>query len=233
MSTNQCGVRRSLLLGLAAGLSAILVSAPVLPTSTGLNNIPTADTPPDRTIVFQSFTNLGDERDPDYVIGFKGGLEAWGQRFEFGLDSRVGEGEADPLVLQFKYALPLGEDLPTVGVGVANLALTSRDRRDVGQPFTFGVLTHDFGSFRGHAGYGFQQDNNAAFFGFDKTIKLFDRDLMLRSDFIQIDDQDQWLGSAGFIYFMHEHFAIESWISQPLQHGEPTFTLKLNLSFAF
>ena len=47
--------------------------------------------------------------------------------------------------------------------------------------------------FRAHGGYGFQQDNNAAFFGFDKTIKLFDRDLMLRSDFIQIDDQRRTL----------------------------------------
>ena len=210
-----------------------------LATSTGLNNIPTADTPGDRQLVFQSFVNIRDERQDDWFLGFKGGLRPGKLRFEYGADGRIGEGNSQSAVLQFKFAVALSElleseqNLPMVALGVANLALTSNDRDEVGQPAIFPVLTHDFGWFRGHAGYQFQHDNDTAFFGFDKTIELFDRDLMLRTDFIQIDGRDQWLGSAGFIYFIHEHLALESWASFPFDHGEPTFTLKLNLSFTF
>ena len=111
--------------------------------------------------------------------------------------------------------------------------MRSKDRKDVGHVFSYAVLSHDFGWLRGHAGYGFQHNNDAAFFGFDKTVQFLERDLMLRSDFIQIDDQDQWLGSAGFIYFMHQNLAVESWMSQPFERGEPFFTVKLNLVFKF
>ena len=211
------------------------VSMPVssaFATPTGLNNIPTADTPPDRTFVFQSFANFGKDRQVDYVAGFKMGLRPWDQRFELGLDGRFGEAEGQQPVLQFKYALQGSEDLPVIAGGVANLAMRSKDRQDVGHVFSFAVLSHDLGWLRGHAGYGFQHNNDAAFFGFDKTVQFLERDLMLRSDFIQIDDQDQWLGSAGVIYFMHENLALESWMSQPLDQGEPFFTLKLNLTVA-
>jgi hypothetical protein len=223
---------------LGAGL-AITASAPVFATSTGLNNIPTADTPGDRELVFQSFVNIRDERHDDYFLGFKGGLRPWKVRFEYGADGRIGEGTSQPAVLQFKFAVALSElfeyeqELPMVAVGVVNLGLTSDDRDEVGQPATFPVVTQDFGWFRAHAGYLFQHNNNAAFFGFDKTIELFERDLMLRTDFIQIEDGAQWLGSAGFIYFIHEHFALESWASIPFEHGEPTFTLKMNVIFSF
>ncbi len=214
-------------------------STPTLATSTGLNNIPTADTPGNRELVFQSFVNIHDERHDDWFLGFNGGLRPGSLSFEYGADGRIGEGDSQPAVLQFKVAVALSElfesdqNLPMGALGVANLAITSSDRDEVGQPAIFPVLTHDFGWFRGHAGYQFQNDNETAFFGFDKTIELFDRDLMLRTDFIQIDDRDQWLGSAGFIYFIHEHLALESWASFPFDHGEPTFTLKLNLSFTF
>jgi hypothetical protein len=202
-------------------------------TSTGLNNIPTADTPPDRVLVLQQFSTWGDERQPDYSAGFKMGLRPWGQRFEWGLDGHLAPDEAGPAVFQVKYALQPWEKLPTLGLGAANIAVTSDDRDRTGQAFKFAVLTHDFKLLRAHAGFGLQQGNDAAFFGLDKTVKLFERDLMLRTDIIQIDDQDQWLGSAGFIYFAHEMFAIESWVSQPLDHGKPSFTLKFDLIFKF
>jgi hypothetical protein len=187
--------------------------------------------------VFQAFANIGDERRDDYWIGFKGGLRPWDQRFEYGLDGRLGEGDPSAGVLQLKYALAFNElfksekNLPVAAVGVANLALTSQDRDEMGQPATYLVATQDFEWFRAHGGYQFQHNNNAGFFGFDKTFNLFERDFMFRTDFTQIDDEDQWLGSVGFIYFLHEHFALESWASVPFEHGEPTFTLKLNLIF--
>ena len=211
------------------GLTAATVSA----TSTGLNNIPTADTPPDRTVVIQTFTNLRDEQQADFVAGFKMGLRPLDQRLEWGLDGRLGENDTGPAVFQVKYALQPWEKLPTFAVGAANIAVTSDDREEVGQAFKFLVVTHDFDLFRAHAGFGFQHENDAVFFGLDKTIEVFGRDLMLRSDFIQIDGADQWLGSGGFIYFLHENFAVESWMSVPFESGEPIFTLKLNFIFEF
>ena len=56
---------------------------------------------------------------------------------------------------------------------------------------------------------------------------------MLRSDVIQIQDQQQWMGSTGFIYFVHQNFAVESWVSQPFDHGKSVFTNKLNLIWKF
>ena len=56
---------------------------------------------------------------------------------------------------------------------------------------------------------------------------------MLRGDFRQIDDEDQWLGSAGFLYHFHKNIALESWVSQPTDHGPTSFTVKLNFIFNF
>lgn len=111
--------------------------------------------------------------------------------------------------------------------------MISDDRDRAGQPFSYAVLTHDFSWFRAHAGYALQQDNNTALLGLDKTVKLFERDLILRGDFRQIDDEDQWLGSAGFLYHFHKNIALESWVSQPTDHGPTSFTVKLNFIFNF
>jgi hypothetical protein len=222
----------------AVGLCAVaMLNRATFGDATGLNNMPTADTPPHRKLVFQFKTTLGDEMESVYFGGVKSGLDVFEQRFEWGVDSTLGVSslgnDAGPAILQFKLAHDLVDDQTAFGVGVANIGVRSRDRRDVGQPFTYLVLSHDFGFLRAHAGYGLQQDNNTALIGFDKTIRLFERDLTLRSDFIQIDDQDQWLGSAGFIYFVNDVFAFEGWMSQPFESGEPTFVLKFNLGFSF
>lgn len=220
----------------------LLVFAPayVAATPTGLNNIPTADTPPDRTVVLQAFTNMREGQMDDYVVGFKMGLEPldvglhpFDHQLEWGIDKRVGEGGSAPAVFQFKYAVQPYEQWPTLAIGAANIGVSSDNRRKVGQPFTYVVATHDFGWCRGHAGYGFQQKNDAAFFGLDKTIQVCERDLMLRTDVIQIDDQDQWLGSMGFIYSLLDNVAVESWVSVPFEHGKTVFTIKLNLVIEF
>jgi hypothetical protein len=77
-------------------------------TPSGLSNIPTADTAPDRTVVFQAFTNLGADRKPEYITGFKLGLRPWGQRFEGGLDGKIASGDAGPALYQAKYVLQPG-----------------------------------------------------------------------------------------------------------------------------
>ncbi len=212
---------------------SILAPLPVEATSTGLDNIPTTDTPPDRTGVIQIYTNQTEGSQDDYLIGYKMGLRPWGQIFEWGVDGRLGEGEEGPAVLQLKYVVDPGESLPQLAVGATNVAVTSSDRERAGQAFVFMMLSHDFGWFRGHAGHGFQKDNDAFFFGWDKTYQAFERDLILRGDLIQIDDQQQWLGSLGFFFSIHKHLALESWVSQPFENGKSIFTLKLNLIFEF
>lgn len=199
----------------------------------GLNNIPTADTPPDKTLVLQLYSNQRQDDDDDYIAGFKFGVQPWGQRLEFGLDGRLGEGEEGPVVAQAKYAIQPWEALPAFALGIANLAFTSDDRNDAGGEFTYAVLSHDFKLIRAHVGYGFQEDNNAAFFGIDKTFTFIERDLTLRGDCIQIEDQEQWLASAGFMYVLHKHLVVESWVSQPLEDGDPFITLKLNFVVGF
>jgi hypothetical protein len=210
-----------------------LMPASTWATSTGLNNIPTADTPGDREVVFQGFINLNDDVPDDHFLGFKTGHHISEHRIEWGLDTRAGDGDPNVPVLQAKYAVQPWETLPAIAVGATNMAFSPNDRDKVGQPFKFLVLSQDFGWLRGHAGYGLQQDNNAAFFGLDKTITLLERDLMLRADAIQINDEDQWLGSFGFIYFVDEHLAFESWVSQPFDDGNASYTLKLNLIFKY
>ena len=207
-------------------------------TSTGLNNIPTADTPGDGEFVIQEINTIATERSDDFTAGFKMGLRPWGQRFEWGLDSHFAPNDAGPPVFQAKYAVQPWEDWPTLGLGAANIATNSEDRHQVGGEFKFAVLSHEFKSqdskwFRLHAGYGVQPHNNAMFFGVDKTFKMFNRDLMLRSDAIEIEDRSQWLTSFGGIYFLHKNVALESWVSQPTDHGGPSVTIKLSLIFKF
>ena len=202
-------------------------------TSTGLNNIPTADTPGDGELVLQEINTLATERTDDFAAGFKMGLRPWGQRLEWGLDSHFAPHEAGPPVFQSKYAVQPWENGPALGVGAANIAVNSDDRDRAGGEFKFAVLSQDFTWLRLHAGFGLQPNNNAMFFGTDKTFKVFDRNLMLRSDAIQTNDQSQWLTSFGFIYFLHKNVALESWASQPTDHGGPSVTVKLNFIFKF
>ena len=63
--------------------------------------------------------------------------------------------------------------------------------------------------------------------------QVLERDLVLRTDAIQIQDESQWLGSFGFLYAIDKHVVLESWVSQPFDHGDPIFTVKLNFVFVF
>jgi hypothetical protein len=223
-------MKRTVLTSFTLAALAFTVSA----TPSGLNNIPTADVTPQGVFVIQTFTNLGNDRDADLNVGFKTGLDVFGQKFEFGADSRLLPGKGGPVVLQGKYSLPFGEGLPTLGLGVANIALTGDDRDRAGDPFTYAVLTQDFGGlFRAHAGFGFQTDNNSVLLGLDKTVKFLERDLMFRSDLVQIQDQDQWMGSLGFLYALHDYVVLESWASQPFDDGDTIYTAKLNFVIKF
>lgn len=214
-------------------LAASATLAPASPS--GLNNIPTADTAGHREGVIQWYSTFDDSSGEDHVAGFKTGFQPFGPdyRFEVGFDSHIAPGDAGPFVVQGKCAFQPWEGLPAFAIGTANLGLTSGDRADAGQAFSYAVMTHDFGHFRAHLGYGVQHNNDTLLIGLDKTVTLFERDFMLRADLRQIDDQDRWLASAGFLYKLHNNIALESWVSQPTEHGPTSLTLKLNFIFQF
>ena len=68
----------------------------------------------------------------------------------------------------------------------------------------------------------------------DTTPHLaFDRDLMLRSDAIQIDRQHNWAASIGGLYAFHKYFVFETWMTHPIHDLPPSFTVKFNLVIPF
>lgn len=215
-------------------LSLLLSSATLaLATPSGLNNIPTADTPAQGEVVIQGWTNFGNERDTDFNMGFKSGLDVWGQKFEFGADSHLLPDQGGPVVLQFKYVQNLWEG-GKLAIGIANLALGDDNIDRAGDPFSYALISQNIvGTLRGHVGFGFQTDNNSVLLGLDKTFKVWERDLQLRTDFVQIQDQDQWMGSLGFLYALHKNVVLEGWASQPFDNGETIYTAKINFVIKF
>ena len=218
----------------AIALCALLVaSTAAFATPSGLNNIPTADTPPQGTVVIQTWTNFGNGHDADFNMGFKTGFDVFGQKLEFGADSHLLPDKGGPVLLQFKYVQNLWEG-GKLALGIANLGLTSKDNDRAGDPFSYALISQDVaGLFRAHAGFGFQTSNDSVLLGLDKTVKVLDRDLQVRTDFVQIQDQKQWMGSLGFLYALHKNLVVEAWASQPLDHGDTVYTAKLNFVFNF
>lgn len=222
--------RRSFVTALTACLLPLAAQA----SPSGLNNIPTADTAPDLIPVFQAYSTIGEGQKPAHFAGMKIGFGPWddavlGSRFEAGVDSYLGANSAGPAVFQLKYSLePWEKKGPAIGIGSANLGLTSDDRDRSGQPFSYAVVGHDFTHFRLHGGYGLQQDNNATFVGIDRTFDVYSKPLTLRADAVQIQNRDQWLASLGAMYAVNDWLVLETWGSLPTESGKPTFTFKLN-----
>lgn len=215
---------------LAVGAACLLMVGHVTASPSGLNNIPTADVAPERTLVFQSWGTFASGAGPDWTAGAKYGLI---EGVEIGIDQRVGSDDTGPLTFQAKYQIPgLGDALPVQPlVGVANV---SDDRDEAGEADPYIVLTFDVEIIRFHAGYSFQDENEAVFGGLDKTFELMDRDLMLRADVRQISDGDETLSSIGFLYVLPYNFVFEGWGSFPSTSGaEDSLTAKLNYVVSF
>lgn len=197
-------------------------------TSTGLNNIPTADVVPEKVLVFQYFNELGNDNVPDHFVGFKYGLM---KNVEIGLDGRIfpEKSKEENLVAQGKIRFELS-DMSSIAVGITNLG----DHDKAGAEFPFAVLTHDLGFMRAHFGGTTQDDNKGFFGGIDKTVKFLDRDFMFRSDIIQVNNQNDTIASVGFIYDLGHNFLIESWTSFPTERGRDDYvTIKLNYVIKF
>jgi hypothetical protein len=213
---------------------ALAAAGPLAASSSGLNNIPTADTAGNGVLVFQGYSTFGEGQRPVDIVAFKFGIDPWAgaewrNRFEVGMDSRYAPGGAGPGVMQFKYTTQAGPGLPAVCVGVANLGATAEQRGRSGQTFSYAVVTQDFHSFRAHGGYALQaQHNNSALLGVDKTVPVAGHTVMFRADAIQINRQHDWAASVGGITAIGKHFALEAWVIQPTQRQRTGITLKLN-----
>ncbi len=160
-------------------------------TPSGLNNIPTADTTPQGTVVFQAFSTIGEERDADFNVGFKTGLELKFVRFEIGADGHILQGKGGPIAVQGKVSVPFGEGLPTFALGAANIAFSERDRQRAGDVFGYAVLSEDLKLFRVHAGCAYQDTDALPFFGFDKTFHIS------RPRIVQDGKTERKIGGAG------------------------------------
>ncbi|MCW0218233.1 MAG: hypothetical protein OJI67_07905 [Prosthecobacter sp.] len=219
------------------GLLWLCVAASLHATPSGLNNIPTADTVPHRTVAIQAFSSFGGanqfatggEGQHSFWMGFKTGWEFGPAHLEWGLDSPLGSEFTGPLLFQTKLGFIPWQD-GAFALGVAGVALTDIDRS--GDPFTYAMLAHDFGVARLHLGYGLQTNGNSLLAGIDRTWKLLDRDFNLNADLVQTRDQDAWLPSVGAKYGLTDHIVLETWANFPDQ-GSVSFIAKVNFVFKF
>ena len=218
-------------------LLALTVATSLYATPTGLNNIPTADTVPHRTVAVQAFSSFGGanqfaangEGQHSFWMGFKTGWELGPAHLEWGLDSPLGPDLSGPLFFQTKLGFQPWEK-GAFAVGVAGVALSDIER--AGDPFTYAMLAHDFGLARFHLGYGVQTNGNSLLVGVDRTWKLLDRDFNLNADLVQVRDQEAWLPSVGAKYGLTKNIVLETWANFPDQ-GSVSFIAKINFVFTF
>jgi len=206
-------------------------------TPTGLNNIPTADTVPHRTVAVQAFSSFGGANQfstsgagkHSYWMGFKAGCELSPLRLEFGLDSPLGTGLTGPLFLQVKAGVSLREG-GSLALGVAGIPLTDTGR--AGDPFTYAVLAHDFGLVRAHSGYGLQTNGNSFLVGVDRTWEVLGRNYNLNADLVQSRNQRGLVTAVGAKCDLTDHIVLESWANFP-DRDSVSVIAKTNFVFKF
>lgn len=206
-----------------------LLTASALATPSGLNNIPTGDTVPHRTVAVQAFDTFSSHSD-DFWMGFKTGWDLSDKlHLEWGLDSHLSPDPAGPLYFQTKVGFSPWED-GKIAIGIAGVGLTNSDR--AGDPFTYAVLTQDLHFARLSVGYGLQTDANTVLLGLDRNFKVFDRNLNLNADLVQTGDQSGWLTALGVKYDLTKHIVLESWVNLP-DEGGASVMAKINFVFSF
>jgi hypothetical protein len=216
--------------------------------ASGLNNIPTTDVVPAEVLVLQSWLNAGYNRHPQEFMGFKYGLL---RDIEVGVDWKANDVSHGHATFQGKYAFDIERDVWRGVIGIANL---SDNREHNGYFFPYGATSLDLKTLRLHFGYAPQSHNEAFFGGIDKTVTFLDRNLQLKADAIHINDREDMLFSAGFLYELGrrngsnrtpqtglaemldniaKNVVLESWVSMPSTGHQETYTLKLNYVIRF
>lgn len=241
---------------IAATLAFVTTTA--FATPTGLDNTPTADTPPMGAFVLQTYSTVGGLADGDFSLGFKTGIDFEFVKFEVGADSRVyWPNQGGPVVVQGKIAVPLGEHLPTIAVGAANIAFSEDQRERAGDVFGYAVATQDLGWFRVHGGCAWVDTEALPFAGIDKTFRYTKQvpasdgkavadgksakattetktiDLfMIKADAIAQRDSS-WLYAVGAEVPICKWFLLETWANLPDNGDSPSWTIKGNFIFRF
>ncbi len=210
---------------LLAGLPTITQATP-----SGLNNIPTADIVPHRTVAVQVFDTVG-AGPHDFWSGFKTGWQfpELGLDLEWGLDSHLAPEPAGPLLFQTKVGFEPWKD-GAVALGVAGVALTDTARS--GDPFSYAILSQNVAFARLHLGYGLQTGGNTVLLGIDRDVTFLERNLNLNADLVQTGDGDGWLPALGLKYALTENVVFESWTNLP-DEGSASVMLKLNFVFTY
>ncbi len=215
----------------------ILLSGTAFATPTGLNNIPTADTVPHRTVAVQYFSSFGGANQfgtaepgkSGHWMGFKTGWDFEPLHVEWGMDSPLGTGVSGPLFLQTKARFSPWED-GMFTVGIAGVALTDIDRS--GDAFSYAMLAHDFGFARLHAGYGYQTNGSSFLTGIDRTWTLFGRNFNLNADLAQTRDQRGLITAVGAKYDLTKYIVLETWANVP-DRDAASLIAKINFVFTF
>lgn len=218
-------------------MAAFAASSSAFGTPTGLNNIPTADTVPHRTVAVQYFSSFGGANQfgtaeagkSGHWMGFKTGWDFEPFHLEWGMDSPLGTGVSGPLFFQSKARIQPWED-GMFAVGIAGIALTDINR--AGDPFNYAMLWHDFKVARLHAGYGYQTNGSSFLFGIDRTWKLFDRNFNLNADLVQSRDQRGLITAIGAKYDLTKHIVLETWANFP-DRDRVSLIAKINFVFTF
>lgn len=209
-------------------LPSLLLGGLAHATPSGLNNIPTADTVPHRTVAVQVYDLFG-EGPHDFASGFKTGWDFPWVQVEWGLDSHLAPDPAGPLLFQTKLGFEPWES-GDLAVGVAGVALTDID--SAGDPFTYAVLSQNAGFARLHVGYGVQTRGDTVLLGIDKNVEFLGRNLNLNADLVQIRDEDGWTPAVGLKYDLCKNIVFETWANLP-DEGKAEFMLKLNYVFTY
>jgi hypothetical protein len=217
-------------------------------SSSGLNNIPTTEITPENILVFQNWGNYAGGEHPSQFVGFKYGLL---KDVEIGVDWKASDHPHGHAVFQAKYAFDIDGDVLRGVIGVADF---SDNRAHNGYMFPYAAMSLDCNVLNLHFGYAPQAHNERFFGGFDKTVSFLDRNLKLRFDGIHINDKDDMLLSAGFLYELApqsqgdtmpqsglagvlseitKNIVLESWVSKPSTGDKETYTVKLNYVVRF
>lgn len=210
------------------------------------------------TFVLQTYSTVSGLADGDFSLGFKTGIDFEVVKFEVGADSRVyWPNNGGPVVAQAKMAVPLGQHLPTLALGVANITFNHYYRLRAGDEFFYAVATEDLGWFRVHGGCGVQDGETLPFAGIDKTFRYTKQvptsdgkagadgksatatmetktiDLfMIKADVIAQRDSS-WLYAVGAEVPICKWFLLETWANLPDNGDSPSWTIKGNFIFRF
>jgi len=233
---------------LLAVLCILFVGRSAWSRPSGLNNIPTTDIVPERVLVLQTWGNFAGGEHPQQFIGFKYGPF---KNVEAGIDWKANDITHGHATLQAKYAFDIKDDMWKGVIGFANL---SDNREHNGYVFPYAATSLNLKVFRLHFGYAPQAHNEAFFAGIDKMVSLFDRNLQLKADGRHINDKEDVLFSAGFLYELGtrtggsetpqsglsgalanipKNLVVEGWVSKPSTGDKEVYTLQLDYVIRF